>query len=302
MSNIFISYSSRDRDFVRQLVKDLKLFGHNPWFDQENIRVGDSIPGAIQAGLASAEFVVVVLSKSALESNWVKEEWEAKYWDQVNAKRTIVLPVVLDNCEVPMMLSGKRNANFSESYAVGFYQLCQAIDRPLQPSTRTPDKKLLNRLVNSSIETLCLATSLPASPSRLRLRVFIFRVESQELVCRYFWSANQVTEQVGLTRFALTEEIAKQVAVVRAALKRTTCRTAVRPLKQDSEGVIGDVEDELSFVLACPLFARDNTVWGTVDFDTSTPEGEQLLRTEDAAQAIFRIAKHLEIILVNELD
>jgi hypothetical protein len=302
MSNIFMSYSSRDRDFVRQLVKDLKLLGHRPWFDEETIQVGDSIPGAIQEGLSSADFLVVVLSKPAVESKWVEKEWQAKYWDEVNERRITVLPVVRDDCELPAMLKAKRNANFRESYAVGFYQLCQAIERPLQPSTRTPDKTLLNRLVNSSIETLCLATSLPASPSRLRLRVFIFRVEDQELVCRYFWSANQVSEQVGLTKFALADEVAKQVAVVRAALKRTTCRTAVRPLKQDAPGIVGDVEDELSFVLACPLFAPDNTVWGTVDFDTSTPEGEQLLRTDDAAQAIFRIAKHLEIILVNQLD
>lgn len=173
----------------------------------------------------------------------------------------------------------------------------EAIKSPLQPSALTPDTELLNRLVNSCIESLCRAASLPASPSKLRLRVFVFRSEGQELVCRYYWSQDPVTEKVGQLRFALTETTAEKVAVVRAAVRKTTCRTAVRPLPNDAAGIIGDVADDLTYVLACPIFNEDGTVWGTVDFDTATEAGTELLLTEDANAAIFRIAKHLELVL-----
>lgn len=296
MATIFISHSSEDKDFVRQLAADLRLLGHIPWLDESQIRVGDSIPRRIADGLAAADFLLLVLSESAVQSGWVKDEWEAKYWDQVNQQRTRLLPVLREDCEVPPILKPKRYADFRQSYAVGFVHLVEAIKSPLQPSALTPDTELLNRLVNSCIESLCRAASLPASPSKLRLRVFVFRSEGKELVCRYYWSQDPVTEEVGQLRFTLTETTAEKVAVVRAALRKKICRAAVRPLPDNTAGVIGDVADDLTYVLACPIF-KDGTVWGTVDFDAATEAGTELLRTEDANAAIFRIAKHLELVL-----
>jgi len=57
------------------------------------------------------------------------------------------------------------------------------------------------------------------------------------------------------------------------------------------------VSDELSFVLAAPIHKEDGEVWGTVDFDTETPVGRELLSTEVSDVVMFQLANHLKSIV-----
>lgn len=300
MASVFISHSSADIEFVRQLAADLRTLGHDPWVDEDEIQVGDSIHSKIAAAIGRCDFVAIVLSHTATNSGWVKEEWQAKYWDQVTDKRTLVLPILKDRCDVPMFLKDKMYADFCSSYGVGLVRLTKAIDQLLRPSPLTPDTRLLNELVNTYIEALCRAVSLPGTPAQLKLRVFVFRTKDRELVCRYFWAQDQVEEMVGRTRFALDEETSKSVVVVRAALTRRISRAAVDPLPKDAHGVTGEVDADLKYIIAAPIMAGDNDIWGTVDFDSSTDEGARLLSREEASSAIYRFSKHLQIIFTGQ--
>lgn len=297
MAHVFISHSSEDKEFVRRVANDLRLLGHEPWVDEDQIRVGDSIPAKIAAGLARADFVVIVLTRTAVESGWVSEEWQAKYWSQIQERQVRVLPALLETCNVPEFLKNKMYADFGKSYGFGLVRLVKAIEQPLRPSPLTPDTELLNRLVNSYIESLGRAVSLPVSPAQLKLRVFVFRREGKELVCRYHWAQDPVKEQVGELRFSLSEDTAVNIAVVRAALRKSICRSPVRALPENTPGVSGDVDDDLTYVLAAPILDSDGSVWGTVDFDTSAETGTELLAKEESASAIYKFAKHLEIVL-----
>lgn len=53
-AKIFISHSSKDKNFATWLGTDLKESGHNPWFDEWDIYVGESIPEKISNGLSEA--------------------------------------------------------------------------------------------------------------------------------------------------------------------------------------------------------------------------------------------------------
>jgi hypothetical protein len=48
----FLSHSSADKPFIRQLAADLSANGIDVWLDEQRIRVGDSIPEKIAQGLA----------------------------------------------------------------------------------------------------------------------------------------------------------------------------------------------------------------------------------------------------------
>lgn len=48
----FISYSSKDRRFVRKLVGDLEAGGVVVWIDEEQITPGDSITEKLAAGIS----------------------------------------------------------------------------------------------------------------------------------------------------------------------------------------------------------------------------------------------------------
>jgi hypothetical protein len=125
---VFISHSSKDKDFARWIGVDLKAAGHTPWFDEWDIKVGESIPRKVSDGLRAAEFVVVVLSEHAVSSRWVEREWEAKYWSEIKSGEIHVLPALIRDCELPELLKTKRYADFRGGYNEGLEDLLTAIE------------------------------------------------------------------------------------------------------------------------------------------------------------------------------
>ncbi len=81
----------------------------------------------IATGLHECNFVVLVLSNSAVKSHWVEREWQAKYWDEVKANNVMVIPVLLEDCEIPALLRRKKYADFRTGYNEGFETLLAAL-------------------------------------------------------------------------------------------------------------------------------------------------------------------------------
>lgn len=164
---------------------------------------------------------------------------------------------------------------------------------PVTPSERTPDPEFLTPIINSAIETVCRAVSLPDTPDGASLRAFIFQRQGDQLVCTHYWAENPVVEAVGITRFDLTEEAEQDVAVVRAFKSKSTVGTPIRP---NPRGAHGAVDQQIRYVLATPIFNKDRTVWGCVDFDTANDIGEPLLSSRISESVMLQLARHLSII------
>ncbi len=128
MARVFLSHSSKDKDFVRKLAADLTEVGHSPWLDEWEIRVGDCIITRVEGGIRECDYVVIVLSKSAVESTWVNREWKAKYWEEIESGKKLVLPVLLETCERPPLLASRLYADFRQSYLLGFTKLVDALN------------------------------------------------------------------------------------------------------------------------------------------------------------------------------
>lgn len=166
----------------------------------------------------------------------------------------------------------------------------------LLPSPLTPDSPPLSELVNTAIQVVCRAVSLPQSPESAKLRVFIFRKRGNQLVCTHYWAQNPVQEMVGRLTFEINSEMARRVAVVRSVIDGKICRTKVDPLPRSLPGYAGDVSDEVKFVLAAPIYTKQGEIWGTVDFDAGNTVGEALLSNEVCDATMFQLAQHLQII------
>lgn len=128
MAVIFVSHSSKDKDIAERLAGDLRLHYHNVWLDSWRIKVGQCIVREIESGIDSADFVVVLLSSHAVESEWVDREWRTAYWDEVNNNSIIILPACIDRCKIPKLLQTKKHATLYTSYDKGLSQLVDAID------------------------------------------------------------------------------------------------------------------------------------------------------------------------------
>ena len=119
MNKIFLSHSSKDKEAVRRFKQDLESYGFNVWFDEDEIGIGDEIIASIQDGLQSTNYLIIWLTKHAIESGWVAKEWQSKLNDGIKLKKTLVLPVLAEDCDIPLFLSSKRYADFREGYKKG---------------------------------------------------------------------------------------------------------------------------------------------------------------------------------------
>ena len=124
---VFISHSSKDKDFVRWLSSDLSNAGHTPWLDEWQIKVGDSIPEKIESGLDDADAIILVLSQNAVESKWVEREWHSMYWDEIESGNIMVLPILYQDCKIPRLLKMKKYANFIQDYNSGLEDVLLAL-------------------------------------------------------------------------------------------------------------------------------------------------------------------------------
>ena len=58
---VFISHSARDVDWARSFAQALKERGVTVWFDEFDVRPGESVREAIEAGLRSSDVLVALL-------------------------------------------------------------------------------------------------------------------------------------------------------------------------------------------------------------------------------------------------
>jgi hypothetical protein len=119
----FISHSSRDKPFVRQLASDLTAAGVEVWLDEQRIRVGDSIPEKIAQGLAQSDFFLIAVSKNSADSAWVAKELNNALINEVQRRKVHVLPMRLDDAPMPDAIADKKYANFSISYKQGLEEV-----------------------------------------------------------------------------------------------------------------------------------------------------------------------------------
>jgi hypothetical protein len=131
MATVFVSHSSQDNAFAKQLCDDLERIEHKPWIDARDIRPGESIVTAIQEGLSKSRYAIVILSPAALSSRWLDVEWKEKFWAMLINQKIRVIPVLKERCELPMFLRTLSYADFTKSYAVGFAALCLTL-RPVR--------------------------------------------------------------------------------------------------------------------------------------------------------------------------
>ncbi|WP_018343898.1 TIR domain-containing protein [Cytophaga aurantiaca] len=116
---VFISYSHEDKKFVEWLKNNLKDLGLDIWFDQQEINLGDSIKNKITTGIQSSSTFIVVLSNSSKNSSWVKYELNSALLLNAINKGVKIIPIKIDDSEVPSDLAGYLYADFSTNREQG---------------------------------------------------------------------------------------------------------------------------------------------------------------------------------------
>lgn len=113
-ASVFLSHNTNDKEDVRRLAAAVAATGSHVWFDEWVIRPGDSIPGAIDQGLAQFNIFALVWSAAAASSQWVRTEMDAAITRWVNDRSLRLVPVILDRTPLPMLLGPLRHIDATD--------------------------------------------------------------------------------------------------------------------------------------------------------------------------------------------
>jgi len=125
---VFISYNHHDRKFVEKLANDLTKGGVTVWWDEWEINIGDSIFQKVSDGIKTSAYLAVVLSPASVQSNWVNREVGSATMRQLSEKRSItILPLLVTDCEIPVLLGEIKWADFRSDYKSGLKNLLKTL-------------------------------------------------------------------------------------------------------------------------------------------------------------------------------
>ena len=91
--DVFISHATEDKGAVAgPLSHALRTRGVSVWYDDFELRVGDSLRRSIDIGIANSRFGLVILSKSFFAKNWPQYELDGLV-TRTNSDQQILLPI-----------------------------------------------------------------------------------------------------------------------------------------------------------------------------------------------------------------
>jgi hypothetical protein len=162
--SVFISYSSRDKEFVRRLAGDLKKRGIPVWFAEDSIEPGDPFIKAIEDGIDHTAFQIVILSPAAVDSGWVTQEVHMALHKGISGKKVSVIPVLRETCQIP-----------------GFLRTLSFVDMRADHDYPAGLEKLVGKVTgNQAVLRAMPTTPIPADPEALKGAEAAFRRRVRE--------------------------------------------------------------------------------------------------------------------------
>ena len=142
--DVFLSYSKSDRDVVREVAVRLRGDGVSVWFDEWEIKIGDSVPSKIEEGLENSRALALFMSANAFGSDWAHlESLTFRFRDALNRKRRFI-PVRLDDAEPPGSLKQFRCVDWRRGNRDGAYEDLRSACRPPSVPPESPGSHMVD--------------------------------------------------------------------------------------------------------------------------------------------------------------
>lgn len=157
---IFVSHSHRDKPVVERIVLRLEAEGHDVWVDTRELQPGDNLQRKIEEEVKAAEALVVVVSSNSFRSKWVQYEFSAMALGELSKGERRIIPVKIDQSDVPSYLADRLYVDLSENFEVGLERLVEGLRRFESISSASPPERATSVTDSRRIHTEKLRETL----------------------------------------------------------------------------------------------------------------------------------------------
>lgn len=205
MPTLFISHASEDKDaFVRPLAETLRK-KFDVWYDEYELKVGDSLRAKIDEGLRKANYGIVVLSPSFFNKKWTKAELDGLLALETSTHK-LILPVwfrvtLAEVTAQSPILAGRLAADGAK----GIPAVVDSIEQAISASERIREIVV----VSPGKEALRALTSSIASDEYERKRLNSVEgvqdvdVAASQIVAKLETDVKSVNQDAGVQRFSI---------------------------------------------------------------------------------------------------
>jgi hypothetical protein len=107
VASVFVSHAHEDKPRVRKICAYLKESGFRIWLDEDDLRIGDSLPDGIFRAIDQIDFVLALNSANSVDSCWCRKEWSFAVNVEIRRGVVVVLPVRMDHTPMPLLFEDK---------------------------------------------------------------------------------------------------------------------------------------------------------------------------------------------------
>ena len=105
--HVFLSYASENKELASQVANTLMKNAIETWWDDWEMRVGDSLRQKIDGGIEGCTHFLVLLTPQSINKPWVKTEMDAAFVRKLEGKcRFIPVRYELPVSDLPPTLRG----------------------------------------------------------------------------------------------------------------------------------------------------------------------------------------------------
>jgi hypothetical protein len=105
LADIFVSYTSSDREWAFWIAQELEKLDHAPHVHDWEIGAGGDIAFWMEERHDKADNVLLVVSEVYLSKNYSRWERLAAQWAAAGERPNFALPVLIENCKLPTLLA-----------------------------------------------------------------------------------------------------------------------------------------------------------------------------------------------------
>jgi TIR domain len=136
--SVFVSHAAVDGPIAERLAMGLQAVGYNSWYAEWELKAGDSIVTKIQAALSACDILIIALSRRSVTSSWVNRELNSVLMAQLSGQQVLVIPVLIETCEIPPLLSDTLHVDLRGDFEEGFLKILDAIRSHRNKIARLP--------------------------------------------------------------------------------------------------------------------------------------------------------------------